>query len=407
MLKRESAFTFVFAVAGLATSLAAAGEGHQQIASPAISRSASPAATCPPIASIVALLRRASFSLEQGKDAAVIESLHDSPVVSCYAQASLLLAAAYEESGNLSQAEETLRQAHLQWPANTSIAVSLAREYLSQGRKQDAASALVNVHVKESTPWQEIQLSVIVLLANQQLPAAEKFARLGFKTYPSLDSLLLLANTLQLEGRYKDVIALLDSKRDAYSNSSKFLVTLAESEYDASSYDPARSHLSRAILLDPSLYQAHYLLGNILLKQGDADAAKAEYETALQLSADQPRTYYHLALALRAMHQEEQEEGVLSKALALDPDYALAHCELGRLLLNRGRTADAVTQLELAATGNKFLEEAYSLLSRAYERLGDTVKAEEMAQKLSAVRSANHQGVPVQDASGGGDLSAP
>ena len=407
MVRNYSALTLASAAAGLFLSLSAAYGSCQQAQPPSDSNLASASEGCPRQANLESTLRQAGSSLEKGDYSVVITRLQNSPELLCDARLSLLLAAAYEESGEASDAQAILQRAHAAWPANTSVAVSLARVYLSQGRKSDAARALRELHATANTPWQEIQLSVVVLLANQELPAAEKLARLGFQTYPSLDSLLLLANTLQLEGRYKDVITLLESNRNHYLDSGKFLVTLAESEYDASIYESARSHLNRAILLDPSLYQAHYLLGNILLKQGDAAAATAEYETALQLSSNQPRTYYHLALALRAMHEEEQEETVLLKAIALDSDYALAHCELGRLLLNQGRTAAAVTQLELAATGNESLEEVYSLLSRAYERMGDKLKAEEMAQRLVAVRSANHNGIAGHSGEQSGVSSAP
>ncbi len=284
-----------------------------------------------------------------------------------------------------------MQEAHAIWPANTAIATTLAREYLSENRPQKAASALDHFRPAPSTPWQEIQVAGIVYLTNHQLAAAETLAKAGYKAYPSIDSLLLWANVLQLEGRYKDVIAALNAERGNYNDSSSFLITLAESEFDASIYDASRSDVERAISLDPSRYQAHYLLGNVLLKLGESELATAEYRTSLNLAPNQPRTYYHLALALRAEHKEADEVEILAKAIALDNQYALAHCELGRILLDQGRLTDAVTELNLAIQDNASSEQAYSLLSRAYERLGDTAKSEAMAEQLAIVRRSNHK----------------
>ena len=155
-------------------------------------------------------------------------------------------------------------------------------------------------------------------------------------------------------------------------------------------YGPARADTERAISLDGRLYAAHYLLGNLLLKQGEAEPAAAEYRAAIELSPNQPRTYYYLALALRAAHREGEEESVLARAIALDDSYALAHCEMGRILLNGNRLPDAVAQLELAVADNASSEEAYSLLSRAYSRMGDQDKADAAARRLTEVRKNNH-----------------
>ncbi len=358
---------------------------------------------CPSPTDLNAALFKASNALAQEQYPVAIETLKAVNNKNCDARVSLLLAAAYEENNELLRAEPILEKARSVWPGNTSIACSLAREYMSEGRREDAAKALDSFHATAATPWQEIQLSIIILLANHRLESAEALATIGFQQYPSIDSLLLLANSLQLEGCYKDVIALLKSKKSAYSDSAKFLITLAESEFDANIYDAARSDVERAITLDQTLYQAHYLLGNILLKQGEAEASIAEYKAALKLAPNQPRTYYHLALALRATHAEAGEESLLSKAIELDNNYALAHCEMGRILLNQGRTPEATAQLELAVQANASSEETYSLLARAYGRMGDKEKAEAMAKRLAEVRKANHQSQPVPAAKTGGD----
>jgi Tfp pilus assembly protein PilF len=220
---------------------------------------------------------------------------------------------------------------------------------------------------------------------------AQAVAETAYKSYPSLPTLLLLANVLQLEGRYKDVNRLLEDQRKAFGDSPAFLITLAESESDAMLFDHARADLEHAIALDNKSYQAHYLLGTVLIAQSETDRAESEYRTAIQLAPNQPRTYYQLALIFRDKQDEANEESMLKQALAADDHYAPAYCEMGRILMGQHRLADAVTQLNLAIQYNPQIEQAYYLMARAYAGLGQKDKADAIVKRYTALRAANRR----------------
>ena len=346
---------------------------------------------CPSQQEEESVLGVASAALQQAQYQQAADALKPAAALRCDPIASLLLAAAYEGMGNVAEGEDVLSIAHATWPTNNSIAASLAREYMSTGQVDKAVRALAHFHAVDTTPQQEMEAAAVAWIAGHQLQSAQTLAQLNYRTHPSVQPLLLLANVLQLEGRYKDVIALLQGKRMEYAQSAPFLVTLAESEYDANIFDAARSDLEKAVALDASLYQAHYLLGNVLMKQGEMDGAATEYRVAITLAPNQPRTYYQLALLLRAKQEDADEESLLAKAIEIDSHYALAHAEMGRILLNQNRLQDAVVQLNLAVDNNPTLEQPYNLLARAYDRLGDTEKAAAMAKQLVAIRAANHK----------------
>jgi tetratricopeptide (TPR) repeat protein len=307
----------------------------------------------------------------------------------CDPRASLLTAGAYEASGNTAKAEETLQAAHSNWPANTSISTTLARQYMSGGAIDRAAKVLDGFRATQATPQQEIQIATLVFIAAHRLTAAHAVADAGYKYYPGVNSILLLANVLQLEGRYKDVIRLLADKRSLYGNFAPFLITIAESEYDAMLYDAARADLERAVSLNSNSYQAHYLLGNVLQAQTEIEQAEREYRNAISLAPNQPRTYYQLALLMHMRRNDADEEYLLRRALAADDHYAPAHCELGRILLSRHQLPDAVTELSLAIRYNPQLEKAYYLLARAYAGLGQRDKADELVKQYTDLRTAN------------------
>jgi tetratricopeptide (TPR) repeat protein len=344
---------------------------------------------CPPPSDLDTTLASASDLMGQSRfqdAAALLQPLSDKD---CDFRVSLLLAAAMEGQGNVPKAKAVLQKAHATWPSNSSIAASLAREYLNSGEVPQAVKALADFRVTPRTPEQEIRMAVVVYLAAHDLFMAQKLAEVAYKSYTSASTLLLLANTLQLQGRYPDVIRLLNPKRGIYSGSPEFLVTLAESEFDASSYPAARQDLQSALALDPNLYQAHYLLGNALLKLNDIDGAIAEYHRAIRLAPDQPRTYFQLALALQAKQDDSGEQHALEQALATDRTYAPAQCEMGRILLEEHRPADAVGHLVAAVQSNPHSEKAYFLLARAYAQLGQKEKSDEMVKRLLAVKKEN------------------
>jgi Flp pilus assembly protein TadD len=352
---------------------------------------------CPSLDAVNAALVNASTAIEQARYSDAAQTLSPLLHLDCDARVSLLLAAALEASGDLPGAEQTLEHAHSIWPANTSIATSLAREYYGAREVSKAAQVLAHFHATATTPLQEMDLAVIVDFSAHQLVSAQAVAAMAYKTYPSIHTLLLLANALQLQGRYPDVNRLLGDQRATYADSPEFLITLAESESDASIFPAARKDLERAISLNPKSNQAHYLLGYVLARINDVDGAIGEYRTAIELDPGQPRTYYQLALALGIKQDQAGAEHALEQALAADDHYAPAHCEIGRILIDENRPADAVSHLNAAIQYNPSSEEAYYLLVRAYARLGEKDKSNAMVKRLIAVKKANRPAAENKD----------
>jgi tetratricopeptide (TPR) repeat protein len=347
---------------------------------------------CPSHDAVNATLGNASVLMEQARYSDAAQALSPLFPLDCDARVSLLLAAAFEASSDLPRAEQTLEHAHSIWPANTSIAASLAREYFGARDKDKAAQALAHFHATAVTPLQEMDLAVIVYFSTHQLVPAQAVAEMAYKTYPSIHTLLLLANALQLQGRYPDVNRLLGDKRATYADSPEFFITLAESESDAGIYPAAQQDLKHAISLDPKSHQAHYLLGYVLARLNDVDGAIGEYHTSIELDPGQPRTYYQLALALGKKQDQAGEEHALEQALAADDHYAPAHCEIGKILMDENRLADAASHLNAAIQYNPSSEEAYYLLVRVYAGLGEKDKSKDMVKRLIAVRKANRPG---------------
>lgn len=347
---------------------------------------------CPSRETLNAALGEASRLMQQASYAQAVDTLRPLAALNCDPRASLLLAAAQEAGGHLQESREALEQAHLAWPSNSSVAASLARQYMQTQQPKEALQALAHFRITEKTPEQEMEMAALVYMSGQRLVQAQAAAEAAYKTYPSLHTLLLFANTLQLQGRYPDVNRLLERQRSSYGDDPKFLITLAESEYDAAIYPTALKDIERAVTLDGSSYQAHYILANVLVKTGDTDRAIDEYHAAIKLAPEQPRTYYQLAMTLRSRQDEAGEKQVLAQAIEADTNYAPAHSEMGRILLDENRAQDAIPHLTQAVAANPKSEEGYYLLARAYAKLGEREKSNEVVKRLMAIRKSNRPG---------------
>ncbi len=129
-------------------------------------------------------------------------------------------------------------------------------------------------------------------------------------------------------------------------------------------------------------------LGRLHLQRGEADQALLELQTAIPLLASDPieqaEARLELARARRAAGHEAVAEYELAirtlSDLGLGRRVAVAHAELGRLLVQRGRPEAALQHLDIAAT--------------RFESLGDPIEAGEVRlQRMDAVvRAASDPG---------------
>jgi predicted CXXCH cytochrome family protein len=119
---------------------------------------------------------------------------------------------------------------------------------------------------------------------------------------------------------------------------------------------PERTRLAAALadyraaqLVNADRPEAHVSLGGLAARQGELDAARAAYQTALRLGPWFVPAYANLADVERVAGREEAAETALRQALGVAPEQAEPHFALGLLLVRTGRRGEALAQLERAA----------------------------------------------------------
>ncbi len=335
------------------------------------------------------LLSAASSLLEQNRFSEAVALLQSQTQVRCDDRSDLLLAAAFDGEGDTASAIRTLREALAFWPANTSLATSLARDELRQGDLAAAGRAVAHCKPTAQTPQRELRMIAMVDLEIHDLPHAAAVAQLAWSADPSQENLLFTANVLQLEGRYMDVVSLLEKHRHAYEDSPEFLITIGESESDGKLYAAAERDLKQAVALAPGSYPAHYVLGNLLVATGNPAAGIEQYQKAVAINPQQPRTYYQIGRALEQKNDTDQAQHYFQQAISADNQYAPAYTEIGKLELRAGQLQPAVENLTRAIGINPALQDSYYLLVQAYARLGEREKSQAVMEQWNAYKKAH------------------
>jgi DNA-binding winged helix-turn-helix (wHTH) protein/Flp pilus assembly protein TadD len=152
----------------------------------------------------------------------------------------------------------------------------------------------------------------------------------------------------------------------------------------------AEASLKRAIELDPGHAGAHRAYGHLLSLLGRHDEAILEIGRARELD--------HRALLTRALEAQflfydgryDEADARLRETLGMEPDYWMAHLGLGRILILRGRVAEAVEPLRRATSLSKGAIEPTTQLAYALARSSREAEARELMRELQARSSRSH-----------------
>jgi Flp pilus assembly protein TadD len=168
---------------------------------------------------------------------------------------------------------------------------------------------------------------------------------------------------------------------------------LGRARYGANDYAGAARAFRAAVALRPADAQARFFLATALEHAGDDAGALAAYR---ELTVQQPQAAEgHLGLGVLLVKQDGAAvaEGLqeLARTLALNPNLYEAQSTLGRVLLARGRVAEAIEHLRRAAELVPDNPEPHYQLSLAYRRLGrkeDAAAEAVIVQRIHQTRRA-------------------
>lgn len=112
-------------------------------------------------------------------------------------------------------------------------------------------------------------------------------------------------------------------------------------------YEREVEALRKAIALKPEMGWAHMKLGTACNRLGRYEEAIEHFREAEKHLKPQPMLYNNLAFSYGKLGKNAEEIAVLRKALALRPNYASAHLNLGMALLRKGAREEAEKEQRL------------------------------------------------------------
>jgi tetratricopeptide (TPR) repeat protein len=128
-------------------------------------------------------------------------------------------------------------------------------------------------------------------------------------------------------------------------------------------------------------------LGNILRELGRLEDAETSFKKAIAIKPDLAEAHYNLGITLKELGKLGDAETSFKKAIAIKPDLAEAHCNLGISLQKLGRLEDAQTSYKKAIANKPDYAEAHSNLGTALQELGRLEDAETSYKKAIAIKS--------------------
>ena len=166
---------------------------------------------------------------------------------------------------------------------------------------------------------------------------------------------------------------------------------LAEIYAKSQHISDAVAQAQEVLKADPDNVDAHRLLARIYVRtlgdatagqvqQGNIDKAIEQFQAILKIEPDDGYSSLWLARLYRFENRHDDAEKVLSGVLQRDPDSESALEQLSQLLVDEGRSQDAISLLEKAA-GDSSSPDIHDLLGDAYSQEKNYAKAEDAYQK--------------------------
>jgi tetratricopeptide (TPR) repeat protein len=251
-------------------------------------------------------------------------------------------------------AEALLKQAVAEAPENYSAWYDLGFVYHAMGRRDDSIGAY-RKSVAAKPDVFESNLNLGLALADSGQPDAEQFLRGATKLTP-------VSNAAA-------------GKKRAWVGLGHLL--------ESSRPDEAASAYQQAALADPKDPEPHLLAATLLEKNHPTDAEE-EYQQALALTPESPDALAALTNFYTRQRRFADAEALLRKLVAVHPNDATAHLQLGRMLAIAGKTDDGIGELEAGLKLDPSDSQAQHDLADLYLETSKFSQAEELYRRLTA-----------------------
>jgi tetratricopeptide (TPR) repeat protein len=160
-------------------------------------------------------------------------------------------------------------------------------------------------------------------------------------------------------------------------NSARLWLWLGLSQYLGDDTARAQDSVQKALRIDPGLVDGYLVLGDMLESDGRLAEASELFHQAIEKRPDLFIGYFYCGKVALENGETMQEQALtfLTKAIALNPDFADAHYEKGRALEQAGKLPAAAEEYKVSLLKNGNLSQAHYRLALIYRKLGQAQSA--------------------------------
>ncbi len=326
-----------------------------------------------------------------------------------------LLGVVLSRQGRHQAAEQEFTRALAIDPNQLEARQHLARLYLLQKRRDDAAQQLRQAAQRGPLERDLAMTLASVELAAGDTAAAERQLRSVAKRFNSVQALLQIARIAATRGEVDRSLETLQQALEIAPASEDVLSANARTALAAGLPVPAIIALEPLVRMHPTVAEYSYLIGVARMQVGDMPGSIEALRRALELEPDRGSALIGLGLTLNHQKRHAEAKDTLVRGLLLDPDNAdglaalaeaeaglseleaaeqhalralagsapraTAHLALGLIRMQQGRTDEARDALQAAIAMDPRSTKAHYQLSLAYARLGDREKSRQYQEQ--------------------------
>jgi tetratricopeptide (TPR) repeat protein len=300
----------------------------------------------------------------------------------------------YIQTGKIADAIPFLEAAQRLTPTSYDNSYDLSQAYLLTGQLAQAKQLVGKLLAEKNTGELHNVLGQIDEKEGKFVEAANQFG-IAAHMDPSEENLFEWGSEFLLHRTYEPAIEVFTKATERYPNSPRLFIGLGMALYSRGKYDDAVKALLAAADLNPADPRCYLFLS----KANDSSPNQAKevilrFRRFSELQPGNALALYYYAMSLWKGKRAEDPgsdlgdvETLLQKSVALDPNLAEAHVQLGNLYADQHQFAKSIPQYTKALEVSPNLPDAHYRLGQDYVHVGqkDRAQAEfEVYQKLRA-----------------------
>jgi arylsulfatase A-like enzyme/Tfp pilus assembly protein PilF len=190
---------------------------------------------------------------------------------------------------------------------------------------------------------------------------------------PTFNAILSATDALEA-GEYDQVTELLARVRESDPEMYLAPFLLGQSAARQEHWTDAAAEFKQCLKLNPNFEEAMTALAGALFRSGDAAGARGWLQKAIAANASNYRAWYELG-GVESQRNAAAAEAAYRKTLAVQPNFAPAHRDLGMLYYGQKKWAEALTELEATIKQGSHEKELLNFAGVAASNSGRQAKA--------------------------------